>query len=108
MGVWDPPQKSRNECCDLVRVNEISLGTDIASWEQHLPAPASVLSSKVVESGRGSRLGPARLERHSVANLVHLGRQDVVRTGALGTIRPHAVWKATRRARECCKVVIGV
>jgi hypothetical protein len=36
--------------------------------------------------------GSARFrERHSVANLVNLDRQDFVRTGAFGTIQPHAV-----------------
>ena len=36
-------------------------------------------------------LGSARFERHPIANLVHLGRQDVVGTAALCTVFPQTV-----------------
>jgi hypothetical protein len=65
-------------------------GSDIASWGRTFLVRTRVNAAPLrVEGGRSSpSLGSAQFERHPIANLVHLGRQDVVGTGALGTVFP--------------------
>jgi hypothetical protein len=62
--------------------------------EQHLPGSGPGVNAQMPRRRRGlvrTGWGLRGSERNSVADLVNLDRKDVVRTGALGTIRPHTV-----------------